>query len=62
MNAVHWSAEREAAITLRPKATRVVQFPVPIQNSLTALYGVGLVVPEVLLLLGGLIWLRRRAA
>lgn len=62
VNAVHWSVQREAAITLRPKATRVMQFPVPIQNSLTALYGVGLVVPEVLLLMGGLIWLRRRAA
>lgn len=62
MNAVHWAVEREADITIRPKATRVIQFPVPIQNSLSALYGVGLVVPELLLLSGGLIWLRRRAA
>ena len=62
VNAFHWVVQREAAITLRPKATRVIQFPVPIQNSLTALYGIGLVVPELLLLCGGLVWLRRRAA
>jgi hypothetical protein len=61
-NAVHWALEREADITIRPKATRIIQFPVPIQNSLSALYGIGLVVPELLLLCGGLIWLRRRAA
>ena len=62
MNAVHWSVRREPAITLRPKGYSVIQFPVPIQSSLTAFYGVGLLVPEVLLVIGGLVTLRRRQA
>jgi len=60
VNAIHWAVEREPAITLRPKGARLVQFPVPIQSSLTALYGVGLLIPELLILAAGLAWLRRR--
>jgi hypothetical protein len=60
MNAIHWSAAREPEITLRPKIRTTVQFPLPLQNTLTTLYGVGLLVPELLLIGGGLIWLRRR--
>ena len=37
-------------------------FPVPLQQSLQALYGVGLLVPEILLIAGGLVWLRQREA
>lgn len=62
MNAAHWLLRDETRITLRPKASAVIQFPVPIQNSLKAFYGVGLLVPQALLLVGGLVWLRRRAA
>jgi ABC-2 type transport system permease protein len=62
MNAAHWSMRREPRITLRPKAGALIQFPVPIQNSLKAFYGVGLVIPQVLLIAGGLVWLRRRSA
>ncbi len=64
VNAIHWTVEREAAISLRPKSggRQLVQFPVPLQHSLQALYGVGLLVPELLLLAGGLIWLRLRRA
>jgi len=62
MNTVHWAAERESAITIRPKSGGVLQFPVPIQNSLQAFYGVGMAVPELLLLAGALIWLRRRSS
>jgi hypothetical protein len=62
MNTVHWAASREPAITIRPKSGGVLQFPVPIQNSLNAFYGVGMAVPELLLLAGALIWLRRRSA
>ena len=62
VNAVHWIVKREAAITLRPKAAQLIQFPVPIQNSLRALFGVGLLVPELLLVTAGLLWLRRRTA
>jgi hypothetical protein len=60
MNAIHWSAAREPEITLRPKIRPTLQFPLPLQNTLTTLYGVGLLVPELLLIGGGLIWLRRR--
>jgi hypothetical protein len=62
MNALHWVTARESAITLRPKAAATVQFPVPLQNSLTAFYGVGMLVPELLLIAGGCVWLRRRFA
>jgi hypothetical protein len=63
LNAVHWAAENEPEITLRPKNRPTpVQFPVPLTNSLRTLYGVGLLVPELLLIAGGIIWLRRRSA
>ncbi len=61
MNAVNWALDREAKISLRPKSAGLIQFPVPVQNSLEALYGAGLLVPELLLLTGGLIYLRRRS-
>ena len=62
MNAVHWAVERENSITLRPKIGSTVQFPVPLQNSLRAFYGVGMLIPELLLIAGGLVWLRRLGA
>jgi hypothetical protein len=62
LNAVHWVTEQEAAITLRPKTGGLLQFPVPIQTSLNALYGVGLLVPELLVMAGAWVWLRRRSA
>ena len=64
MNTIHWTVQRETRITIRPKGSgsSTVQFPVPIQNSLQAFYGVGLLVPELLLILGGAIWLSRRSA
>lgn len=62
VNGVHWAAEREPQILLRPKIRSTVQFPLPVTDSLQMLYGVGLLVPEALLIAGGLVWLRRRAA
>ncbi len=62
LNAVHWALEREPAITLRPKLGHLLQFPVPIQRSLDALYGVGLLVPELLVMAGAWVWIRRRGA
>ena len=62
LNGIHWTARREPAIALRPKLRTVVQFPLPVSDSLQMLYGVGLLVPELLLIAGGIIWLRRRAA
>jgi hypothetical protein len=54
--------QREPAIALRPKLRTVVQFPLPVSDSLQMLYGVGLLLPELLLIAGGIVWLRRRAA
>src|SRR3990172_10051925 len=62
MNAVHWATEQEPEITLRPKGPTPLNFPVPLGNTVRALYGVGLLVPECLLIAGGLVWLRRRSA
>ncbi|MGH0037460.1 MAG: Gldg family protein [Myxococcota bacterium] len=62
MNAMHWALRDEPRISLRPKAGQLIQFPVPIQNSLKAFYGVGLLLPELMLLSAGWIWLRRRTA
>jgi hypothetical protein len=60
MNGIHWAVDREPAITIRPKSggRQLIQFPVPLQRSMSALYGVGLLIPELLILAGGLIWLR----
>jgi hypothetical protein len=62
LNGVHWTAQREPAITLRPKVRGAVQFPLPVTESLQMLYGVGLLLPELLLIVGGIVWLRRRSA
>jgi hypothetical protein len=62
LNGIHWTLRRESAIALRPKLRTVVQFPLPASDSLQMLYGVGLLVPELLLIAGGIIWLRRRSA
>jgi hypothetical protein len=62
LNAVHWVTEQEPEITLRPKIRTPLNFPIPLNNTVQALYGVGLLVPELLLAAGGVIWLRRRSA
>jgi hypothetical protein len=61
LNAMHWTAQREPSITLRPKIPRTVQFPLPLTNTAQALYGVGLLLPELLMIAAGVVWLRRRA-
>jgi len=62
LNGIHWVVERDDFITLRPKSggRQLIQYPVPLQTSLKALYGAGLLVPEVLLIAGGLVWIRQR--
>ncbi len=62
LNAVHWAVQRESEIVLRPKLRNTVQFPLPVENTLQTLYGVGLLVPELLLIAGAVVWLRRRSA
>lgn len=62
LNAIHWVTEHETAIAIRPKTggRGLVQFPLPLQTSLQSLYGVGLLVPELLLITGALVWLYQR--
>ncbi len=64
LNAVHWAAEREPAITLRPKGvvSNRLQLPLPVQDTFTMFQGVGLLLPELLLLAGAWAWARQRSA
>jgi len=61
LNAVHWVTEDERRITLRPKAITPDQDPLTPQQTLAMLYGVGLLVPELLLIASALTWLRTRS-
>jgi hypothetical protein len=64
LNAIHWTLEREPEITIRPKG--VVsgrnQLPLPVQDSFTMFQGVGLLLPELLLLGAAWAWARGRGA
>jgi hypothetical protein len=64
VNAVHWAAAHEPAITLRPKVavSGKMQFPIPIQNTFTRFQSLGLLLPELLLIAGALVWVRTRSA
>lgn len=62
LNSMHWVTHRELAITLRPKVLTPDQSPLPPQTTLQMLYGVGLLVPEILLIVGAVVWVRRRSA
>jgi hypothetical protein len=61
LNAVHWATEESARIVLRPKGFAPNQFPLTPQETLRMFYGVGLLLPELLLVAAGLVWLRRRS-
>jgi len=62
VNAIHWAVAREEAITLRPKLLTPNQDPLTPQQTLGMLYGIGLFVPELLLIGAAVAWLRRRGA
>ena len=63
LNAIHWALEREPDITLRPKASiGAMQFPLPIASTLEMFQGLGLLLPELLLISAAFLWLRRRSA
>lgn len=64
VNAVHWAAAREPAITLRPKVavSGRMQFPIPLQNTFTRFQSLGLLLPEALLIVAALVWARTRTA
>jgi hypothetical protein len=62
MNGVAWLLERPEQLTLRPKSVRAVtgQRPVVLGGTLLSFFGIGLLVPELLVLAAGLLWLRVR--
>ena len=64
LNSVHWALDREPEIAIHPKSggRRLSQFPIPLESSLQSLYGAGLLIPELLVIAGGLAWLRQRSA
>jgi hypothetical protein len=62
MNTIHWVAQRESEITLRPKSLTPDQYPLTPQQSLEMLYGVGLLIPELLVAAAAWTWVRRRSA
>jgi ABC-type uncharacterized transport system involved in gliding motility auxiliary subunit len=63
LNSIHWALEREPDITLRPKTSiGTMQFPLPVANTLRMFQGLGLLLPELLLIGAAVIWLRRRSA
>jgi len=62
LNAVHWASERDSAIALRPKLLTPDQAPLTPGQALSMLYGIGLLLPELLLIAGALVWARRRSA
>jgi hypothetical protein len=61
LNAVHWATDHGWRLTVRPKGLAPDQFPLTPQQTLRMLYGVGLLLPELLLMAGGVVWLRRRS-
>jgi hypothetical protein len=61
MNTLHWAAQREDAITLRPKTLTPDQYPLTPQQSLDMLYGVGLLIPQLCLAAAAFTWWRRRS-
>jgi len=64
LNAVHWATSREADISRWPKVgvSNSMQFALPIQNTFKRFQGLGLLLPELLLILGAIVWLRTRNA
>jgi hypothetical protein len=64
VNAVHWATAREPAITVRPKVavSGGMQFPIPLQNTFTRFQSLGLLLPELLLIIAAFVWARTRAA
>ncbi len=62
MNTVQWTTARDPAITVRAKFLGLDQQPLTLQQSLTMFYGLGLLLPELLLIAAAVVWSRRRGA
>ncbi len=62
MNSVHWLTSNESKITLRPKEITPRQHPLTPQETLKMFYGVGMLLPEILLLFAAITWTRNSGA
>lgn len=60
LNAVHFLTGRETLLDVRPKVRDLYQYPLPAERTVAAFQSAALLVPEVLLALGVLMWWRRR--
>jgi hypothetical protein len=60
MNAVYYLADREDRILLRPKVEDLYQAPLIPEKTFAAFNSLALLIPEVILILGLVIWFRRR--
>lgn len=59
LNTVHWLTATESRITLRPKEITPRQNPLTPQDTLKMFYGVGMLLPEILLACAAIAWSRR---
>jgi hypothetical protein len=60
INAVYFLADREDQIHLRPKVEELYQAPLIPERTLSAFHSVVLLIPEAILVLGLVVWFRRR--
>ena len=60
MNAVYYLADREDRIHIRPKVEDLYQAPLIPEKTFAAFHSVALLIPEAILILGLVIWFRRR--
>jgi hypothetical protein len=60
MNAVYYLADREDRIFIRPKVEDLYQAPLIPEKTFAAFHSVALLIPEAILILGLVIWFRRR--
>ena len=60
MNAVYYLASREDEINIRPKVEELYQAPLIPEATLSAYHSLALAIPEAILVLGLVIWFRRR--
>ena len=61
LNSIGWLAGQESNVTIRPRQMRSTITPIS-QMTFKTLLQVGFIVPELLVLLGVFVWLRRRSA
>jgi ABC-type uncharacterized transport system involved in gliding motility auxiliary subunit len=60
MNAVYYLADREDRIQIRPKVEDLYQAPLIPERTFAAFHSLALLIPEAILIVGLVIWFRRR--